>query len=117
MVVFPRKLPNAEAPAMGGIPLPHYNRLSVACGRSHKRFRAPERAQPMRLSWKVFAVPAVMLAFFAAPAPVSATSCTTQAELLPQDRDALSAAGGRLAVAVAGQGFVALGRGTARSAA
>ncbi len=44
----------------------------------------------------------------AAPVPVSATSCTTQAELLPQDRDELTAAGGRLAVAVAEQDFVTL---------
>jgi len=62
----------------------------------------------MRLCWKFFAAPVVLLAVFAAPAPVSATSCTTQAGLLPQDRDALTAAGGRLAVAVAEQDFVAL---------
>ena len=37
-----------------------------------------------------------------------ATSCTTQAALLPQDRDALTAAGGRLAVAVAEQDMAAL---------
>ncbi len=62
----------------------------------------------MRLCWKIFAAPAVLLAGLAVPAPVSATSCTTQAELLPQDRDALTAAGGRLAVAVAEQDFAAL---------
>jgi hypothetical protein len=63
----------------------------------------------MRLCWKGFAAPAVLLAgLLAAPAPVRATSCTTQAELQPQDRDALTAAGGRLAVAVAEQDFAAL---------
>jgi hypothetical protein len=62
----------------------------------------------MRLCWKVFAAPVVLLAGFAAPAPISATSCTMQAELLPQDRDALTAAGGRLAMAVVEQDFVAL---------
>jgi hypothetical protein len=62
----------------------------------------------MRLCWKVFAAPAALLAAMAAPLPVSATSCTTQAALLPQDRNALTAIGGRLAVAVAEQDFVAL---------
>jgi hypothetical protein len=62
----------------------------------------------MRLCWKVFAAPVVFFAGFAAPGPVSATSCTTQAELLPQDREALTAAGGRLAEAVAEQDFAAL---------
>jgi hypothetical protein len=62
----------------------------------------------MRLCWKVFAAPAVLLAGLATPMAVRATNCTTQAELLPQDRDALTAAGGRLAVAVAEQDFVAL---------
>jgi hypothetical protein len=62
----------------------------------------------MRLYWKIIAASVVFLAGFAAPAPVYATSCTTQAALLPQDRDALTAAGGRLAVAVAEQDFVTL---------
>jgi hypothetical protein len=52
--------------------------------------------------------PAVLLALLAAPALSRATSCTTQAELTPQDRDALTAAGGRLAVAVAGQDLASL---------
>ena len=108
MVVFSQKLPNAEAPAVSGIPLPHYNRLSVARGRSHKRFRAPERVQSMRLCWKMIAAPMVFFAGFTAPAPVYATSCTTQAALQPQGRDALTAAGERLAVAVAEQDSVAL---------
>ena len=62
----------------------------------------------MRLCWKVYAALAVMLAGLAAPMAARATSCTTQAELLPQDRDELTAAGGRLAVAVAEQDFDAL---------
>ena len=62
----------------------------------------------MRLSWKGFAAPAVMLVLLAAPMAGRATSCTTQAALLPQDRDALTAAGGRLAVAVAEQDMAAL---------
>jgi len=62
----------------------------------------------MRLCLKIFAAPVVLLIVFAAPAPVRATSCTTQAVLLPQDRDALTAAGGRLAVAVAEQDFATL---------
>jgi hypothetical protein len=62
----------------------------------------------MRLCWKVFVAPVVLLAGLAAPMSVYATSCTTQAALLPQDREALTAAGGRLAVAVADQDFVAL---------
>jgi hypothetical protein len=62
----------------------------------------------MRLCLKGFAAPALLLALLAAPATVSATSCTTQAELLPQDRDALATAGGRLARAVAEQDLATL---------
>ena len=62
----------------------------------------------MRLCWKVFAAPAVLLAVIYAPMPVHATSCTTQAALLPQDRNELAATGERLAVAVAEQDFDAL---------
>jgi hypothetical protein len=62
----------------------------------------------MRLCGRDFAVPAVLFVLLAWPMPVSATSCTTQAELLPQDRDALAAAGGRMAVAVAEQDIAAL---------
>jgi hypothetical protein len=61
----------------------------------------------MRLSSKGFAA-AVAVLVFLAPTACRATSCTTQAALLPQDRDALSAAGGRLAVAVAEQDMAAL---------
>ena len=91
-----------------GIPLPHYNRLTVARGRSQKRIRVPERVQPMRLCWKGFAAPVLLLAGLAWPLAARATSCTTQAELLPQDRNELTAAGGRLAAAVAEQDFDAL---------
>jgi hypothetical protein len=62
----------------------------------------------MRLCWKVFAAPAVLLAALAVPLAARATSCTTQAEMLQQDRDALVAAGGRLAVAVAEQDLATL---------
>jgi hypothetical protein len=57
---------------------------------------------------KSFAAPAVLAALLTAPTRMNATSCTMQAELLPQDREALSAAAGRLAAAVVGQDFVTL---------
>jgi hypothetical protein len=60
----------------------------------------------MRLDLKIFAAPMLSMALMAAPA--SATSCTTQAELTPQDRDALATAGGGLARAVAGQDLATL---------
>jgi len=62
----------------------------------------------MRLCWKSFAVPAVLLALLAAPPPVSATSCTMQAELSAQDRNALTIIGERLAEAAAQQDQAAL---------
>jgi hypothetical protein len=62
----------------------------------------------MCLCWKGFVAPALLLALLAAPAPVSAVSCTTQAALLPQDRDALASAGGGLARAVATQDLATL---------
>lgn len=62
----------------------------------------------MRFCWKSCIAPAVLLALLAAPAPSRATSCTTQAALLPEDRDALTAVGGRLAVAVAEQDYATL---------
>ncbi len=62
----------------------------------------------MRLCLKGFASPLLLVAMLGEPALVSATSCTTQAELQPQDRDGLAAIGGRLAVAVAGQDLAAL---------
>jgi hypothetical protein len=62
----------------------------------------------MRLCMKGFAALALLLVLLALPTASRATSCTTQAELSPQDRDALVAAGGRLAAAVAGQDLAAL---------
>jgi hypothetical protein len=58
----------------------------------------------MRLCWRVLAAAAVL----AVPGTSFAANCTTQAELLAPDRDALAAAGGRLAVAVAQQDFDSL---------
>jgi hypothetical protein len=58
----------------------------------------------MRLCWKFFAAAALL----ALPAASRAASCTTQAELLPEDRDALVAAGGRLSEALAEQDYAAL---------
>ena len=66
------------------------------------RASGPERKlKAMRLCWKVLAA-AVLLAL---PGLSYAANCSTQAELLSPDRDALTAAGGRLAVAVAQQDF------------
>ena len=62
----------------------------------------------MCLCWKGFAASALLLGLLAAPARLSAVSCTTQAALLPQDRDALASAGGALARAVAAQDLVTL---------
>jgi hypothetical protein len=55
-----------------------------------------------------WATPAVLLAVLAVPAIGRATSCTTQAGLTVQDRNALAATGGRLAQAVAEQDVSAL---------
>jgi hypothetical protein len=62
----------------------------------------------MHFCWKDFTTPAVLMVLLAATAPMSATTCTTQAELLPQDRSELAAAGGRLAMAVAEQDLATL---------
>lgn len=62
----------------------------------------------MRFLLKVFAAPALLLAIMVAPAPAGATSCTTQAELQPQDRDGLASAGTGLARAVADQDLATL---------
>lgn len=64
----------------------------------------------MRLCWKVLVV-VVLFALLALPQAgyaANSVSCTTQAELLPQDRDALAATGGRLAEAVLQQDYAAL---------
>jgi hypothetical protein len=55
----------------------------------------------MRLCWKVLAAAAVL----ALPGLSYAANCVTQAELLAPDRDALTAAGGRLAISVAQQDY------------
>jgi hypothetical protein len=61
-------------------------------------------AGEMRLRLNFWAV-AILLT---APAASYAASCTTQAELLPTDRSALTAAGGRLAESVLAQDFAGL---------
>jgi hypothetical protein len=65
----------------------------------------------MRLCWKDWAVAVFVLALLAVPRTSHAAgsvSCTTQAELLPQDRAALATTGARLAEAVAQQNNAAL---------
>jgi hypothetical protein len=61
----------------------------------------------MRLCWKVWAAAAALLMPVAGRA-ANTVSCTTQAELLPQDRDALTAVGGRLSEAVLQQDYATL---------
>lgn len=61
----------------------------------------------MRLC-KGWAAPVVLCALLAVPGSSRATSCTTQAELTPQDRDTLAAAGQRFAAAVVQQDFTVL---------
>ena len=58
----------------------------------------------MRLCWKGW-IAALLLA---APIVSLAATCTTQSELQPQDRDALAAAGQRIAVAVLQQDYSTL---------
>ena len=62
----------------------------------------------MCLCGKGFIAFAVLVSTLAVPAPMSATSCTTQAELSSQDRDGLAAAGGALARGVAAQDMATL---------
>jgi hypothetical protein len=50
----------------------------------------------------------LVCALMAAPAASHATSCTTQSEMTPQDRDALAAAGQRYALAVVQQDLTAM---------
>lgn len=61
----------------------------------------------MRLCVKFWAV-AALLALPRASCAANSASCTTQAELLSVDRDALTAAGGRLSEAVLRQDYAAL---------
>jgi hypothetical protein len=62
----------------------------------------------MRLCWRVWTAAAIVFGLLALPMRSDATSCTTQAELLAPDRDALTSIGGRLAMAVVGQDYSAL---------
>jgi hypothetical protein len=62
----------------------------------------------MRRSWRVWTAASIVLGLLVLPLRSHAASCTTQAELSPQDRDALASIGGRLAVAVVGQDYVTL---------
>ena len=62
----------------------------------------------MWFNWKQTSLPVVLMAVLALPGQANATSCTSQAQLQPQDRDAVIAAAGRLGEAVAGQDYSAL---------
>jgi hypothetical protein len=62
----------------------------------------------MRLRCKFCLAPALLSFLLAAPANARAASCTTQSALLGVDRDALTAVGGRLAMAAAQQDYTAL---------
>jgi hypothetical protein len=64
----------------------------------------------MRLCWKVWAAAGLVLVLALPPVSraASSVSCTTQAELLATDRNALAAAGSRLAEAVMEQDYSAL---------
>jgi hypothetical protein len=61
--------------------------------------------QPCRRIWTGATVLAALLAL---PVQSRATSCTTQAELQPQDRTALTSIGGRLSTAILNQDFATL---------
>jgi hypothetical protein len=62
----------------------------------------------MRFCWRVWAAAAIAFGLLVLPVRSYATSCTTQAELLAPDRNALTSIGGRLAMAVVGQDLSAL---------
>jgi hypothetical protein len=62
----------------------------------------------MRLCWKIWTAALTAFVLLAFASPGHAASCTTQAELPPTDRNALTATGGRLAMAVLGQDYSAL---------
>ena len=65
----------------------------------------------MRLCWKVWAAAVLAPALLILPRAgqaANSVSCTTQAELFPQDREALATAGGRLSEAVAQQDYATL---------
>jgi len=68
-------------------------------------------SEKMRLCWKIGAAAGLAFALLALPRAshaANSVSCTTQAELFPQDREALVAAGGRLSEADAQQDYVTL---------
>src|SRR5580658_4846736 len=62
----------------------------------------------MRVCWRIWTAIWVVSALVAWPLESCAASCTTQGELQAQDRNALTSAAGRLAVAVLGQDYVTL---------
>jgi hypothetical protein len=62
----------------------------------------------MRCSWKFSSLAALGLAFLAGSVSAGAASCTSQAELQPQDRDALAVAADRLSTAIANQDYETL---------
>jgi hypothetical protein len=87
---------------------PYCIRLSVALERSQS-YQGREETQSMRLCWKgslsnILAATALL----AMPAGGFAASCTTQAELTPQDRGTLAAVGERLSTAFVQQDLGAL---------
>lgn len=59
----------------------------------------------MRLCWRVFAACVLVIGLLALPARSRAASCTTQAEMSAQDRNMLTAMGGRLGMAILGQDY------------
>jgi len=79
-------------------------RLMIAQERSKSRLRAERISAKMRLCWKVLIVAVVL----AVPAASQAATCTSQAELSPQDRATLSSVGGRMAQAVVNQDIATL---------
>jgi len=59
----------------------------------------------MRLCWRGWKAALLVFVVAGLQSRSQATSCTTQGELQPQDRNALTAIGGRLAMAVAAQDY------------
>jgi hypothetical protein len=65
-------------------------------------------SQEMRLCGKYWDAAGFLVVLLAMPVASQAATCTSQAALLPQDRDALVAAGGRLSEAVVQQNYAVL---------
>jgi hypothetical protein len=59
----------------------------------------------MRVRCGIWPAALVLTVLSAAPSPAHAVNCTTQGELQPQDRNALTALGGRLATAILNQDY------------